>query len=163
MTSFSFWSLCRSPRPIKTNYDVGRIEFCKRCHTWWVGQLPSPRKLFLSTPRLYWKYLQVPLPRLKKHFMQPTVLQLPHMFTPREHTLLLRVNRHCENRLQYKPTPVFRQWRRRWHDFIVMIELQRLLQERQLMKICTCIFIDIQKVLEHTLGISTNTSRWSSQ
>ena len=49
---------------------------------------------------------------------------------------------------------VFRQWRRRWHDFPVIINLQHLSREKQLIKPQMSVSLDIQQTLEHTLRIA---------
>ena len=52
---------------------------------------------------------------------------------------------------------VFRQWRRRWHDFSVMIDLQRLHRQKQLIQLRILVALDVQLTLEHTLGIAPDT------
>ena len=65
----------------------------------------------------------------------------------------------CPPALQADATfQVFRQWRRRWHDFAVMIDLPNMSQDKQLIQLRTCISLEVQKVLEHTLGIPPDTS-----
>ncbi|XP_050705813.1 uncharacterized protein LOC126991118 [Eriocheir sinensis] len=51
----------------------------------------------------------------------------------------------------------FRQWRRRWKDFSVMIDLQRLPREKQLIQLQMSVSLEVQRTLEHTLGIAPNT------
>lgn len=52
---------------------------------------------------------------------------------------------------------VFRQWRRRWNDFSTMVDLQKLPREKQLIQLRMSISLDVQKTLEHTLGIPPDT------
>ena len=64
----------------------------------------------------------------------------------------------CPPTLQTDATfQVFRQWRRRWHDFAVMIDLSNMSKDKQLIQLRTCISLEVQKVLEHTLGIPPDT------
>ena len=53
---------------------------------------------------------------------------------------------------------VFRQWRPHWQDFSSMFDLQRLSREKQLIQLRMSVLLDVQRILEHTLGIAPDTS-----
>ncbi|XP_064116655.1 uncharacterized protein K02A2.6-like [Macrobrachium nipponense] len=52
----------------------------------------------------------------------------------------------------------FRQWRLRFEDYAALVGLDRLHQTSQLIHLRTCISLDVQRLLTHTLGIPPNTS-----
>ncbi|KAG0727325.1 hypothetical protein GWK47_034889 [Chionoecetes opilio] len=53
---------------------------------------------------------------------------------------------------------VFRQWRRLWEDYSTMLDSQRLLRHKQLIQLRMAVSLDVQRILEHTLGIAPDTS-----
>lgn len=52
---------------------------------------------------------------------------------------------------------VFREWRRRWDDYAVMVDLASLPREKQLIQMCMCLSLETQRILEHTLQITPST------
>lgn len=52
---------------------------------------------------------------------------------------------------------VFRQWRRRWTDFSVMIDLPKLPPAKQLIQLRMSVSLDVQRIMEHNLGIAPDT------
>ncbi|XP_069985567.1 uncharacterized protein [Penaeus vannamei] len=52
----------------------------------------------------------------------------------------------------------FRQWRRSWDDYATMVDLQKLAREKQLIQLRMSVSLDVQRTLEHTLGIAHDTS-----
>ena len=53
---------------------------------------------------------------------------------------------------------VFRQWRLRFEDYAVLVGLHNLPQGTQLIHLRTCISLDVQRLLVHTLGIPHDTT-----
>ena len=53
---------------------------------------------------------------------------------------------------------VFRQWRRRFEDYFKLLGLENLQQDAQLIHLRTCISLEAQKLLNHTLNISDDTT-----
>ncbi|KAG0721506.1 hypothetical protein GWK47_046307 [Chionoecetes opilio] len=53
---------------------------------------------------------------------------------------------------------VFRQWRRLWEDYSTMLDSQRLPRHKQLIQLRMAVSLDVQRILEHTLGIAPDTS-----
>ncbi|ROT69962.1 hypothetical protein C7M84_011804, partial [Penaeus vannamei] len=52
---------------------------------------------------------------------------------------------------------VFREWRRRWDDYAVMVDLASLPREKQLIQMWMCLSLETQRILEHTLQITPST------
>lgn len=53
---------------------------------------------------------------------------------------------------------VFREWRRRWADYSVMVDLGTLPREKQLIQLRMCMTLETQRILEHTLDIAPDTN-----
>ncbi|KAG0711208.1 hypothetical protein GWK47_021100 [Chionoecetes opilio] len=53
---------------------------------------------------------------------------------------------------------VFRQWRRLWEDYLLYHDSQRLPRHKQLIQLRMAVSLDVQRILEHTLGIAPDTS-----
>ncbi|XP_068235531.1 uncharacterized protein [Palaemon carinicauda] len=54
---------------------------------------------------------------------------------------------------------VFREWRRRWEDYSIMVDLSKLPREKQLIQLRMCLTLETQRILEHTLDIPPNTDK----
>ncbi|XP_068204834.1 uncharacterized protein [Palaemon carinicauda] len=54
---------------------------------------------------------------------------------------------------------MFREWRRRWDDYAVMVDLSKLPREKQMIQMRMCLTLETQRVLEHTLQISPSTDK----
>ena len=54
---------------------------------------------------------------------------------------------------------VFREWRRRWDDYSVMVDLSKLPREKQLIQLRMCLTLETQRILEHTLNIPPDTDK----
>ncbi|XP_068246810.1 uncharacterized protein [Palaemon carinicauda] len=54
---------------------------------------------------------------------------------------------------------VFREWRHRWEDYSIMMDLSKLPREKQLIQLRMCLTLETQMILEHTLDISPNTDK----
>ena len=54
---------------------------------------------------------------------------------------------------------VFREWRRRWDDYSVMVDLSKLPRQKQLIQLRMCLTLETQRVLEHTLDIPPGTDK----
>ncbi|XP_064121783.1 uncharacterized protein LOC135226273 [Macrobrachium nipponense] len=54
---------------------------------------------------------------------------------------------------------MFREWRRRWDDYAVMVDLSKLPREKQMIQMRMCLTLETQCVLEHTLQISPSTDK----
>ena len=52
---------------------------------------------------------------------------------------------------------IFREWRRRWDDYAVMVDLSKLPRQKQMIQMRMCLTLETQRVLEHTLQISPST------
>ena len=52
---------------------------------------------------------------------------------------------------------VFREWRRPWDDYSVMVDLFKLPRQKQLIQLRMCLTLETQRVLEHTLDIPSAT------
>ncbi|XP_068238582.1 uncharacterized protein [Palaemon carinicauda] len=55
---------------------------------------------------------------------------------------------------------VFREWRRRWDDYSVMVDLGTLSTRKQLIQLRMCLSLETQRILEHTLNVPPDTD-WS--
>ncbi|KAK7040236.1 hypothetical protein SK128_005119 [Halocaridina rubra] len=40
----------------------------------------------------------------------------------------------------------FREWCRRWNDFFTMVDLQKMLREKELIQLQMCLFLDVQRI-----------------
>ena len=54
---------------------------------------------------------------------------------------------------------VFREWRRRWDDYAIMVDLSKLPREKELIQLRMCLILETQRILEHTLEIPPSTGR----
>ncbi|MPC86347.1 hypothetical protein E2C01_081170 [Portunus trituberculatus] len=52
----------------------------------------------------------------------------------------------------------FRDWRQRWTDYATMVDLTRLPQPKQLIKLRACLSLQMQRALEYTLQVSQDSS-----
>ncbi|XP_068245143.1 uncharacterized protein mRpL22 [Palaemon carinicauda] len=54
---------------------------------------------------------------------------------------------------------VFREWRRCWDDYSVMVDLGTLPTRKQLIQLRMCLSLETQRILEHTLNVPPDTDR----
>ena len=54
---------------------------------------------------------------------------------------------------------VFREWRRRWDDYAVMVDLSKLPRQKQLIQLRMSLTLETQRILEHTLDIPPDTDK----
>ncbi|XP_066940974.1 uncharacterized protein [Macrobrachium rosenbergii] len=54
---------------------------------------------------------------------------------------------------------MFREWRRKWDDYAIMVDLFKLPREKQMIQLRMCLALETQRVLEHTLQISPSTDK----
>ncbi|XP_066953187.1 uncharacterized protein [Macrobrachium rosenbergii] len=55
---------------------------------------------------------------------------------------------------------MFREWRCRWDDYAIMVDLFKLPREKQMIQLRMCLALETQRVLEHTLQISPSTDKF---
>ena len=53
---------------------------------------------------------------------------------------------------------MFREWRRRWDDYAVMVDLSKLNPQKQMIQMRMCLTLETQRVLEQTLQTSPSTN-----
>ena len=52
----------------------------------------------------------------------------------------------------------FSEWKQRWQDYSVMVELDTLSQTKQLIQLRGCLSVEMRRVLEHNLGVSPDSA-----